>query len=288
MKTASAQLQSFLSTARTGNAALVVADCFTITTLLGAVSYVTNWDQDIVWRGHTFVSKNVIITGLRAKVSTGLEVDRQQITVAAQPGSTFNGASWMEMIRAGGLDGATIQRDRVFISPVLTGGIDGVTMFLGYVSAIDQVGRTSAKVTVASALVVLDYDFPRNMFLPTCAHTLYDAGCSLTAAAFATAATVGVGSDVRTILSSQALAAHAQGTLVVTSGSCGGIRSTVQLAVAGVSWTLTYPLPVAPNVSDSLIVYMGCDHTVATCTNRFSNAAHFRGFPLVPPPDYAF
>ena len=37
-------------------------------------------------------------------------------------------------------------------------------MFQGRVSTVDQVGRTSATLTVASDLVVLDYDMPRNLF----------------------------------------------------------------------------------------------------------------------------
>jgi Uncharacterized conserved protein (DUF2163) len=63
-----------------------------------------------------------------------------------------------------------------------------VTLFKGRVSTIDRVGRTSAQITIASPLVVLDYDMPRNIYSPTCLRTLYHAGCGLNALLFHTTA----------------------------------------------------------------------------------------------------
>ena len=98
------------------------------------------------------------------------------------------------------------------MSPALPGGIDGVTMFKGRVSTVDRVGRTSAQITVASPLVVLDFDMPRNIYSPTCLHTLYDAGCGLNALDFQYNGDVGAGSTATVILGSGALAAHVQGS----------------------------------------------------------------------------
>ena len=39
-----------------------------------------------------------------------------------------------------------------------------MTLFKGRVSTVDSVGRTQATLTVASDLVILDYDMPRNLF----------------------------------------------------------------------------------------------------------------------------
>ncbi len=287
MKAASAQLLAFLNAARGGDVAIAMADCYTITLAAGWVGRFTSWDQPITWNGNVFAAGSVLIQGMKLKLATGLEVDRQQITIAAPPGATISGSPWMNAIRAGALDGATIQRDRVFMDPSLAGGIDGVTLFRGRVSTVDQVGRTSAKITVASPLIVLDYDMPRNIFSPTCLHALYDSGCTLNMANFALNSVVGAGSTVVTIMGGGASANHVQGSLVLQSGLNSGIRATVRSVAAGVSWTLMYPLPDPPSTGDAFSVFLGCDHTFGTCGAKFNNQANFRGFPNVPPPVYA-
>jgi uncharacterized phage protein (TIGR02218 family) len=166
--------------------------------------------------------------------------------------------------------------------------IGGVTLFHGRVSTVDQVGRTSATITVASDLVVLDYDMPRNLYSPTCLHTLYDSGCGVPRGTYAANGTVGAGSTATLIAFSGALASHAQGSIVFTSGVNANVRATVKSAVAGASLSLIYPLPSPPATGDAFTVYAGCDHTQATCSSRFANLAAFRGFPFVPPPQIAY
>jgi uncharacterized phage protein (TIGR02218 family) len=128
---------------------------------------------------------------------------------------------------------------------------------------------------------------PRNIFSPTCLHVLYDAGCALNAADFATTTTVGAASTQTIINNAAASQNEVQGTMAFTSGLNAGIRATIKSAVNGVSWSLMYPLPNIPAPGDSIIAYFGCDHTAATCSAKFSNLVNFRGFPNVPPPDYA-
>ncbi len=287
MKTASTALIAFLNAARSGDATVQMADCFTFILANGApAGFFTNWDIDIAWNGQAFLSGLVLVQGLKLKCAVGLEVDRQQITIAAWPGTEITGNPWMNLIREGAFDGATVQRDRVFMSPYLPGGIDGLTLFKGRVATVDSVGRTSAKVTVASPLIVLDYSMPRNIFQPTCLHTLYDSGCTLMADDFSTWGHAGPGSTQTTILGGAASANHVQGSMVINSGLNAGVRATVRAVNPGVSWTLMYPLP-SPVAGDGFTVYFGCDHTFGTCGSRFGNGANFRGFPNVPPPDYA-
>jgi uncharacterized phage protein (TIGR02218 family) len=160
-------------------------------------------------------------------------------------------------------------------------------VFKGRVSTIDRVGRTYAEMTVASPLVVLDYYMPRNIFSPTCLHVLYDSGCQAVASSFETTTTVGVGSTQTVINSPAASQNQVQGSMVFTSGLNAGLRATVKSAINGVSWTLMYPLPEIPAAGDGINVFFGCDHTAGTCNSKFSNLVHFRGFPNVPPQDYA-
>ena len=289
MKSASPALVAFLNAARANpDAPIAFADCFTFTLATGTILAYANVDQPVVYNGLTFRADGPLVQGLKYKASVGLEVDKQQITIAARPTDLVAGSPFLNALRDGAFDGATVQRDRVFMSALGQAPIGGVTLFHGRVSTVDQVGRTSATITVASDLVVLDYDMPRNLYSPTCLHTLYDAGCGVISAAYAASGAVGAGSTASLINFSGALASHAQGSLVFTSGVNANLRATVKSVAVGASLALMYPLPSSPAIGDAFTVYAGCDHTQATCSSRFSNLAAFRGFPFVPPPQIAY
>jgi uncharacterized phage protein (TIGR02218 family) len=289
MKTASPALIAFLNAARANSdAPIAFAECFAFTLATGATLAYANVDQSVVYNGLTYAADGPLVQGLKFRSSVGLEVDKQQIVIAARPTDRINGAPFLEALRDGAFDGASVQRDRVFMTALGQPPIGGVTLFKGRVSTIDSVGRTSATITVASDLVVLDYDMPRNLYAPTCLHTLYDSGCGVPHGTFAANGTAGAGSAASVIAFPGALAIHAQGSLAFTSGVNANLRATVKSVVAGVSLTLMYPLPAASAAGDAFTVYAGCDHTPATCAARFVNLARFRGFPYVPPPQIAY
>jgi uncharacterized phage protein (TIGR02218 family) len=289
MKTASTALINFLNAARAApDAPIAFADCFTFTLPTGLALTYTNVDQPVTYNGSVFSANGPLVQGLKYRCSVGLDVDKQQITIAARPTDLVAGAMFLDALRDGAFDGCLIQRDRVFMSALGAPPVGGVTLFHGRLSTVDQVGRTSAKITVASDLVLLDMDMPKNLYAPTCLHTLYDSGCGVARGTYATSGTAGAGSTATLIAFSGALAEHAQGSIIFTSGANANVRATVKSAVAGTSLTLMYPLPSPPATGDAFTVYAGCDHTSATCQTRFNNLANFRGFPYVPPPQVAY
>ena len=105
----------------------------------------TNVDLPVVYNGATFSATGPLVQGLKYKASVGLEVDKQQITIAARPTDLINGAPVLIAIREGAFDGATVQRDRVFLTALGGTVIGGVTLFHGRVSTVDSVGRTQAR-----------------------------------------------------------------------------------------------------------------------------------------------
>jgi hypothetical protein len=283
-------------------------------TATGAVYTWTNFDLPIVYNGYTYLATGPLVSGLRYKASVGFEVDKQQLTIAARSTDLVNGVPFLQALRDGAFDGAAVQRDRVFlrVPSALVGSnaiggftigvnaidylvsvgagavVGGVTMFKGRISTVDSVGRTQATVTVASDLVILDYDMPRNLFSPTCVHMLYDSGCGVVRGTYAAAGIAAAGSTASTIRTSVAAAQHAQGSLVFSSGANANVRATIKSVSAGVGFGLMYPLPFAPSAGDAFTVYAGCDHTLATCQARFGNKSNFRGFPFVPPIELAY
>jgi uncharacterized phage protein (TIGR02218 family) len=289
MKTATTALVNFLNAARAAiDAPIAFADCFTFTLQTGTILAYTNVDVPIVYNGATFSASGALVQGIKYKCAVGLEVDKQQITLAARPSDLLNGAPFLTAIAQGAFDGASFQRDRVFMAALGATPVGGVTLFKGRVSTIDSVGRTQAQLTVASDLVILDYDMPRNLWSPTCIHSLYDSGCGVVKGTYSASGTVGAGSTATLINTAVAAAGHAQGQIAFSSGVDANLTATIKSVVAGVSLTLMYPLPNVPATGDTFTVAFGCDHTQATCMTKFNNLANFRGFPYIPPPQMAF
>jgi uncharacterized phage protein (TIGR02218 family) len=246
----------------------------------------TNADVSISFNGYVYSANSVLIDGLKYRCEVGLNVDQQQLTLAARTTDFLGGVPFLHALRNGVLDGAEIQRERAFLSSWTAAPIGSVILFKGRVGAIDHVGRTTAQITVNSDLILLDVDMPRNVYSPNCQHVLFDSGCGLVKSAFKAFGTVSAGSTNAIINWQSASPVYEQGTLTFTSGR--NLGATANIKAATVSYlALGCPLLNAPAEGDAFTVFQGCDHTKATCQSKFSNLANFRGFPFVPPPTYA-
>ena len=203
MKPASSALVTYLNNARANpDMPLIMADIFTFTMLSGTILCYTNVDVTFTHNGNTYLANSILVDGLKYKASVGLEVDQQQITVAAMSTDTITGgAPFLQALRDGSFDGCEIERERVFFSDVIGGtAIGSVTLFKGRLGVIDEIrADQSAKLTVNSDLVLLDIDMPRNVYQPTCLHTLYDSGCTLVQNTFSSSGTAGSGSTASVI-----------------------------------------------------------------------------------------
>lgn len=158
----------------------------------------------------------------------------------------------------------------------------------GFVGTVGDVQVAAGQVTLAveSPLAALKASIPRSAFLPSCANSLYDGICGLDPAAFSEDLAVAAAASPRSIPIASAKPAgyYDLGKVTFTSGANKGLTRTVKQWANG-DLTLVYPLPAVPAVGDTLTVTAGCDKTRATCQARFSNLAHFRGFPFVPDPN---
>ena len=288
MRPAPPALVAALAAARAArDAPLIMADCFTLTLRTGTVLTLTNADVPVTLGGTTFLANSILIDGLGFNCALGLDVDEQQVTLAARPTDTIGGVPALVAIHRGALDGCTVRRERAFLTSWTAPPLGSVVLFQGRVTSVDSVGRTSATVTVASDLVLLDIDMPRNLYQPTCVHALYDAGCGLQRSAWGKPGTVAAGSGAAQIVWAGADPKFAQGTLAFTSGVLAGQTVGIKTVSAG-ALALAYPLSALPAVGDGFTAYPGCDRTQATCAAKFNNTANFRGFPFVPPPAAAY
>ncbi|MDQ6704005.1 MAG: DUF2163 domain-containing protein [Pseudomonadota bacterium] len=291
MRAATTALVNYINLLRAEpDAQAIVADCYTFTLRTGLILTYCNADVPITLNGYVYAAKSILLDGLKFKCATGLEVDQQQITISARAADTVGGVPFLQALRNGVFDGCEISRERAFLnswSPADTANpVGSVILFKGRIGTIDNIGRTTAQITVNSDLVLLDMQMPRNVYSPSCQHVLYDSGCTLVKSAFGTAGTVGAGSTGSVINWSGASTTFNQGTILFSSGVNAGVSANVKSAVASTSLALSYPLLNVPAPGDAFTVYFGCDHTQATCTNKFNNLSNFRGFPYVPTATY--
>ncbi len=121
MKPASSALIAYLNSARTGaDLPLFMADAFSFTLRSGLALCYSNVDVTFSYNGNTYLGNAVLIDGLKYKAAIGLEVDQQQITVAARPTDTITGgAPFLQALRDGSFDGCEIARSASF-SPIIS------------------------------------------------------------------------------------------------------------------------------------------------------------------------
>lgn len=292
MRAYTGTLGTYLNALRASpDAQALVADCFTFTLRTGTILTYANADLPITLNGYVYAANSILVDGLKFRCAAGLGVDQQQINIAARPADTIGGIPFLQAVRNGVLDGAGIQRDRVFLNSWSAADraspIGSVILFKGRVGSVESIGRTTAEITVNSDLVLLDLDMPRNLYAPNCQHVLYDSGCGLIKSAHSASGAVDAGSSQTMINWSGSSGVYAQGTIIFSSGPNTGATANVKSAVSGALY-LSYPLPNQPSAGDAFTVFRGCDHTQATCRSSFDNLSNFRGFPYVPSPTSAY
>jgi uncharacterized phage protein (TIGR02218 family) len=192
-----------------------------------------------------------------------------------------------EDIEAGRYDGAELRRWLVdWNTPALDCLIDVVT--IGDIRRKDGAFIAETR----NALHALDLEKGR-LYGSACSAELGDAACGVNLAnpAFRVAANV-AGTDGRHRLSAPAFATpvaglFARGRLMVVTGANSGLSRPIR-AHDGEAITLWEGLPADLLPGDSVVATAGCDKRFKTCRDRFANALNFRGFPLIPAPEFAF
>jgi len=293
VRSASAPLIAHLHALRSGDAKTLVADLYTFTLRSGTILSYTNADVPVAWNGYTYLADSVLVDGLKFKCAAGLDVDQQQITIAARETDTVSGVPFLQALRSRVFDGCEITRERAFLTAWNAAPVGTVILFKGRIGTIDKIGRTEAEITVNSDLVLLDLEMPRNIYTANCQHVLYDSGCTLAKESFGANGTVASGSTRTTIIWSGGAEIYSQGTITFLTGANAGVRTNVKKGYVSAGaipagLALSYPLPNLPAAGDTFRVYQGCDHTKATCLGTFDNILNFRGFPYIPPPTTVF
>ena len=264
-----------------------MADLYTITLKNGTALRYTTWDTNLTVLGNTFLTGPPNIARSAIEEKLGMEVATLEVILEASLADTVNGVPILQAIGQGIFDGASFRIDRLFMDST-SHQIGTVVRFSGFIGAVDELTRSSAKLIVNAGTAYLNLQLPAIILQPGCTNTLFDARCGLFKASFANNLTVQAGSTVNKIISGSAQpdTYFDNGQLIFNSGPNTGLVKAIRQYVAGVM-SFNSPLSFAPNAGDSFTAYPGCDKTQATCTGKFNNLTNFEGFPYVPAPETA-
>jgi uncharacterized phage protein (TIGR02218 family) len=284
MKAISIALKTLLSTSNS----LLGCDLYTLTLANGTILRYTDTNIPITFGGFTFAASLLdSAPGFErssVRCALGLQAETMEIDILYDGSTLIQGVTPGAFANAGGFDGARISVDKLLTDDFANTTRGVVNVFSGLVSGV-QAGSTRVILHAATDLIYLNSAFPRNYYLPACNHALFDAGCGLVKSVYAISGTVtgGTAKHISSALA-QADGFFALGYVVMTSGANLGLQRSVK-AFSGGGFDLLYPFPVACANGDTFTGYPGCDKTQTTCTTKFANAARFRGFPYVPPPE---
>lgn len=284
MRSASGALTTLLNSGRQ----FYVADLLTITQANGTITRLTAATVPVVANGFTFLP-TFAWTRDGMKLTTGLEVARMNVTLYPNPTvDTLGGVSWQAAVQSGALDEARISLDRAFMANWGDTSAGTINVFTGRVGLANP-SRTVIRLEILADVELFRATMPRNSYQPGCLHTLYDSGCTLLKATFAVTGSVGAGSTVSQLNTTLANATgyFDLGTITFTSGALSGKSFSVKSFISATKFIPLNNFPVAPGTGDTFTAYPGCDKAQSTCSSKFANLAHFRGFPYIPSPENA-
>lgn len=223
---------------------------------------------------------------LRHKV--GVEVDNLQVTLQVNPEVQQGGVPLAQFALQGGFDGARLTVQRHFAADWGVAPAGSLALFSGRVADVDA-SASEVRLQVKSDLEILNTKLPRNLYMAQCLHTVYDNGCQVLRASFTVPGSAAAGSSRDQIVAtlSQPDGHFDQGSLTFTSGRNAGLARTVKRQ-AGTGVQVVFPFPYVPEAGDTFNLVPGCDGRQATCSAKFNNIVHFRGYPYIPVPETTY
>lgn len=255
-----------------------LCSCWKITRRDGLVFAFTDHDQDLQMEGDLYrASDGYDRTALKG--SAGLDTDHMNLM-----GLLSDEALSEKDLRAGLFDFAEIRFFLVNwqdlsqgILPLRRGWLGEVIWREGYFDA-ELRGLSNAFKTHMGAV-----------YTPECQADFGDAACGIDREASRVTDEVVAISDNRTFTLLDCDKEDIElggGTLQFLSGENVGVQLEI------LSWvkttkeiTLFLPPPFAVSGGMEVALFEGCDKRLATCRDRFSNIANFRGFPFIPGTD---
>jgi uncharacterized phage protein (TIGR02218 family) len=231
----------------------------------------TTHDADLWFDGVLFrASPGMLPASIRR--STGFDADSAEVD-----GAITSQDITQDDLVAGRYDGA-----RVVVGLVDWETLETAAIYSGTIGTItEDAGGFTAELQSRKADLGRD-PVPRTS--PCCRADFCGLGCGLSAPRFTHEAVLSAqdaANNAVTISSDATTAQLMGGQLRWLDGPYAGLAMGI-VGLAGTALVLDLPLDETLSPGTRAIVVEGCDHTLATCAGRFSNAINFRGEPFLP------
>ncbi len=157
---------------------------------------------------------------------------------------------------------------------------EAITMWMGRILNVTW-NSVAAEIHCESVYTSLKRTGLRRIYQKACPHVVYGPGCGLARASFKQTRTLAtVSGSSLTIASIGVEDNYFSGGYLEWTSSGVAHRRAIRSQLGG-ALTLSFPLPGLA-ASASVDLYPGCDHTLATCTEKFSNTLNYGGMPYFP------
>lgn len=270
MKPISVALQAHLDGELTTLAYLIK-----ITRTDGVIKGFTTFDRDLTISSVTYKAHGAL-TPSALESTSGLSTDNLEVTGILNSDDITAGD-----IEAGLYDHARIDVYACNWADLTQGTVQLRRGWLGQVALAG--GHYTAELRGLHDLlqrVVGDY------YTPECRYDLGDSRCTVDLGPITVTGAVTSVTDNATFADTSRTEVDGifnYGKLTWTGGANNGLSMEVKnWDGSGLIFTLWLPMPNAITIGDTYSVYPGCDKRFTTCTNKFSNAINFGGFPYVP------
>lgn len=296
MKTSDAALRALLH----GSREAVFTNLVTLVTKAGTTVRWAAGGRDVVYGGNTYTGSGTgtapLVQPMRIREAVGLEVSTLELNLDCGTTAQIGGVALQNAALNGVLDDARVTVHRAYMATPGGAVVGVIHRFAGVVSDC-EVDSYSVRLRVQSDLYKLEEPLPRHLIREKCSWDWAGPGCGLTASAWQETHTqqfAGAGSaNFATTAPTVIIPFRRGGWIEVTSGANNGLRREV--SDRGYEWaggtdytgyfTLVVALPSPLAIGDTYKFFPGCDKTIATCRDEFSNLNRRRGFDFVPSPE---
>ena len=227
----------------------------------------TSGDAEVTWDGHTWTPATIS----RDKITLNSDMKAAQTTVSFEKAA----AAVQAYIASVPINLSSISIYKIFrdIDPA-----EARLIFRGEIVEVAVKGLAAAALCY-SLEHRLQVPLLTDVYQPECNNTVFDDRCGLNPASWEASVTVAVSAD-GTLLTATALDGFGDGYWTLGSVVFGDEYTMI---VDHSGDTITLMTPIAGLSSGQTVkVLPGCDGDVETCNNKFSNLAHFFGFPFIP------
>lgn len=240
------------------------------------------WRRDGVAFGFTTHDRDLWFGGIRHRAAPGLTPSAIRRTAGlSEEAADVEGALAHDCIAEADLAAGRFDGAAVAIGAVDWETLDHDIYYRGTISGVSREGNGfAAELASAKAALAID-PVPRSS--PTCRARFCGPGCGLSPARFTHRASVAGVAAGRVSFAGIDPVRFVGGELRWLDGPRAGLDTQILAADAHGLLLDRDDHAIAPGTR--ALLREGCDHTVATCAERFGNAANFQGEPFLPGTD---